>query len=294
MRRLALLAVLIAALSATGWTAASFSAATKSNPGNSLTAQTLAPASGPTASASGHDIALAWTAAPFATSYTVAGGGGNSTCSSVTYATLGTPTAASYTDAGRYTPQGTWRCYRVNTTYRSFTSLTGDPVVGVRIGFVVTSVALSASGALPGSLDAGDTIVIGFNQPVSVGSRPAATSTVCARDSNDTVYLASTTTTGVCTAGEAVEVGTLGGLAVTASSNPRWAATYTWNAAGTQLTITIGNRTQGPADAVVGVGALTFAPTTATASLQSATGGFHVCDTNAGGGDCLPASTGGF
>jgi hypothetical protein len=41
-------------------------------------------------------------------------------------------------------------------------------------------------------------------------------------------------------------------------------------------------------------GAWVLQPTTNAARLRAASGGAHVCDNNAGGGDCLPAVSGGI
>ena len=296
MWRAALLGgALLTAVGAVGWSGASFSAPARHNPGNSFTAHTLAPATGLTATASGHDVALSWTAAPFATSYTVTGGAGNASCSGVTYGAVGTSATTAYGDAGRFTPQGTWQCYRVGTTYRSYTSLSGDPQAAVRLGFVATGATVSPTGAAPATIDTGDQIVVTFNQPVSAASRPASTSKVCARDSNDKVILATTTSTGKCGAGSEVsQLGELTGVPITSVADPRWDASYTWNAAGTQVTITLGARIVGTSDATLGAGTFTFNPTSTTGFLESGTGAFHVCTSNTGGGDCLPAASGSF
>lgn len=296
MWRAALLSgILLTAVGAVGWSGASFSAPARHNPGNSFTAHTLAPATGLTATASGRDVALSWTAAPFATSYQVAGGAGNASCSGVTYGAVGTAATTAFSDPGRYTPQGTWQCYRVGTTYRSYTSLSGDPQAAVQLGFVATGVTLSPNGSLLATLDTGDRIDVTFNQPVSAASRPAATSKVCARDSSDTVFLATTTTSGACgVGGEVVQLGRMTGVPITTGTDPRWDATYAWNAAGTQVTITLGARIAGATDAVLAAGTFTFAPTSVAGFLESATGAFHICDTNSGGGNCLPAVSGNF
>src|SRR3954462_7256422 len=242
----------LACVATVGWSSASSTPPSRHNPDNSFATHTLAPATGLTAAASGHDVALAWTAAPFATSYTVTGGAGNASCSGVTYGAVGSSATTAYSDAGRSTPQGTWQCYRVGTTYRSYTSLSGDPQAAVRLGFVAAGAAVSPTGTASATIDTGDQIIVTFNQPVSVASRPASTSKVCARDSNDKVILATTTSTGKCGAGSEVsQLGELNGVAITSVADPRWDATYAWNAAGTQVTITLGTRIVGTSDATL-------------------------------------------
>jgi hypothetical protein len=70
------------------------------------------------------------------------------------------------------------------------------------------------------------------------------------------------------------------------------AATWAWSAANTVLTVTVGNRTAGPNTSVSGTSK--FNPTTTAAKLLSTTGSFQTCNTNTGGGNCLPTATGSF
>jgi hypothetical protein len=132
-------------------------------------------------------------------------------------------------------------------------------------------------------------VVIDFNQPVDVSTGPAALDTVCADSSSDTLWLGSATTTGECTPSEAVSIGTLSGSGVD-GCNCRFDAIYSWNASGQTLTVTLGARTAGTVDPSLGGSLWTFKPTTDTAKLQSSTGAFHVCDTNTGSSNCLPAT----
>ena len=52
---------------------------------------------------------------------------------------MGTATGTTYTDA-RFSPQGTWFCYQVLTSYSSWTSVNSNPTVAVRLGFFASSV----------------------------------------------------------------------------------------------------------------------------------------------------------
>jgi signal peptidase I, archaeal type len=90
-------------------TSASFTAQAQNSSSEFSTAALGAP-SGLTGAASGHDVVLSWTAGTNGSGYLVEGvGNGTSTdCSTVTFASVGTTSGTGYTDAGRYSPQGTW------------------------------------------------------------------------------------------------------------------------------------------------------------------------------------------
>src|SRR5262249_34691540 len=105
-----------------------------------------------------------------------------------------------------------------------------------------------------------------------------------------TIMLASTTTSGNCSTGETVNLGTLTGGDSTRPA--RFAATHAWSAGNTTLTGTIRARTDG-AQNPTPTRARDFNPSTTATTLRSATGNFHICDTNAGGGNCLPVLSGG-
>jgi hypothetical protein len=94
-----------------------------------------------------------------------------------------------------------------------------------------------------------------------------------------------------CNATTLVSVGTIstGTATKTAAYNITWA----WTNTNTTLTITIGTRVSGSQDPTIS-GTLTFTPTTTPANVLSATGAYHNCDTNTGGGNCTPTITGAF
>ena len=71
------------------------------------------------------------------------------------------------------------------------------------------------------------------------------------------------------------------------------ASNYAWSNGNKTLTVTIGSRIAGAQNPAVSE-SWTFNPTATATKLLSATGSFHACDTNAGGGNCLPALSGGF
>jgi len=215
--------------------------------------------------------------------------GTSSNCTGVTYASVGTPSGTSYTDTGRFSPQGSWWCYRVTTTYGVWSSVNTNPTVAARIGFFADTAALSDGGGLL-SVAAGDQIVLTFNQAVDTSTGPTSnTHTVCTTALGP-IQIGSATPSGVCGAGEVLSVGTLTGPTVL--SNARWDATYTWSNSNKTLTILLGTRKSGTLGTTISVGSWTFNPTTTAARLLSSTGAQHVCDSNAGGGTCLPAATG--
>src|SRR5205814_4617039 len=89
-------------------------AAQASNPSNAFATTSLYAPSSLTATPSGHDVALAWTAGQNGSGYGIKGvaNGSSSDCSAAVYANLGTSASTTYTDAGRFTPQGTYFCYQ--------------------------------------------------------------------------------------------------------------------------------------------------------------------------------------
>ncbi len=270
---------------------AAFTAQTQ-NPGNAYAMTALYAPSALTASTTGHDVGLSWGAGTNGSDYSILGvaNGSSSNCSSVTFAALGSSAGTSYTDSARFAPQGTYYCYQVQTSYASWTSVNGNPTVAARLGFFAASIA-ATNGGTAGRLDAGDKIVLTFDQAVTTSTGPSGTNTVCARTGNDTITLGVVTTTGTCAANETNNLGTV--TSGTLSANGRWNATWVWSAGNTALTITLSTRVQGTTN-VTTTGAWAFNPVTTTTKLLSSTGSFHVCDTNTGGGNCLPALTGSF
>jgi hypothetical protein len=268
---------------------ASFNA-TSANPGNAYALTALYAPSGLTATPSGHDVGLTWSAGTNGNGYAVLGvaNGVSSDCSNASFASLGTTAGTSYTDTGRYTPQGTWFCYQAKTSYASWTSVSGNPTAAAQLGVVAASVA-AANGGTAGKLDANDTITVTFNQPISTSTGPSGTNSVCAI-SGATIVLGSTTTSGWCSASETTNLGKLTGGS--SGANARWSATYTWSNSNKTLTVKLGSLTSGSSPSVTGTWA--FNPTTTSSKLLSTTGSFHVCDTNSGGGNCLPTMSGSF
>lgn len=251
----------------------------------------VAPAS-LTATPSGHDVNLSWPTGSNGSGYAVAtvNNGTSSNCTSATFSALASTASTTYADTGRYLQQGTYQCYRVATTYGTWSSVSSNPLAAAQLGFVASTIQVT-NGGVAGTLDPGDTIVITYNQPVTTTTGPIAANKVCtnAASSGAIVMIGSAITS--CTASTPVTVGSLSGG--TSGRTATFAATWTWSAGNTVLTVTVGARSNGVNNPAVS-GTLTFAPTTTAASMLSATGSFHNCDTNTGGGNCLPTVTGSF
>lgn len=255
-----------------------------------LSTTTLGAPTSLTASALGQDVSLTWTAGTNGTGYLVRGlaNGSSSDCSGVSYAAVGTASVTSYSDSGRYSPQGSYFCYQVLTSRGNWTSVAANPTAAVQIGFVIVSASVS-NGGTAARLDAGDVFTFTFNQPVATSSGPATGNSICSTNAG-TIMIGLTATAGSCSTAETTALGRLTGG--TTSANGRFATTWVWSNGNRTLTATIGSRQAGSYPSTSGSWTLT--PTTTSTKLLSATGSFHVCDSNSGGGNCLPALSGSF
>ena len=242
-----------------------------------------------TASYAGTKTTLSWPSGTNGSGYTVLGAanGTSSDCSAATFSTLSTTTALTTTDT-RATPAGTWYCYQVQTTYGAWTSVQSNPSAAVQLGFVASSVSLT-NNSNSGKIDPGDQVVITFNQPVDPTTGPGASDGICTTAT--LVLLGTNTGSTSCTSTEATTVGTFSGGSSTI--NARFAASWVWSNGNRTLTATVGTRLVGSGNTFV-TGPWTFNPVTTSTKLLAATGRAHVCDTNAGGGYCLPVATGTF
>lgn len=289
-KRRALAALAVVAVAAAGLaegTFASFHGSTR-NGGNTFALTSLYAPADLTATPAGHAVGLAWTAGQNGNGYRILSAAAPNPlvndCTGAAYSQAGSGPGTSYTHAAS-TPQGTWRCYTVQTSYQSWTSVENNPVAGARLGFVASIVDFTNTGN--SRIDDNDTFTITFNQPVATATGPQAGNSICWQ--NDRIVLGSTQT-GSCTAGDtSPRLGFLTGGTI--DRNFRLAATWSWSNDNRVLTITVGSRLSGNGNYGHG-GSWTFTPTPDAASLQSATGGFHVCDSNAGGGNCLPSVAG--
>lgn len=263
------------------------------NAANSFATTALYAPTSLTGTPSGHNASLGWGAGTNGNGYTVSGksNGTSSSCNTAGLTIIGSASVTTYSDALRYQPQGTFFCYQAATTYGTWSSVQGNPMVAVQLGVVAASVQV-ANGGIATALDPGDTIVVTFNQAIATASGPSGTNSVCATSATGTaavIVLGSTTTSGSCVGTETTNLGKVTGIGST--KNSRYNATYAWSNGNTTLTVTIGTRTVGTGNPTIS-GTATFNPTTAATKLTSATGAFHACDTNTGGGSCLPTVTG--
>ncbi len=283
---LAVACAVVVAGSATAFAAFSRTAAAA----QTVSSRTLGPASGLTGAASGHDVNLSWTAGSNGSGYAIAAAanGTSTNCTAASYSALTTTAGTSVIDTGRFTPQGTVECYRVTTTYGTWSSQAGNPTLAVRLGVVAVSADLQ-DGRRTGRIDPGDTITIVFNQPISPASGPIASNSICT-NTNGTVMLGVTGSGTSCPTTSATTVGTLTGLSVNRAA--RFDASYAWSAGNTVLTVTIDARSAGQNVRVSGTAVYT--PTTTATGLLSQTGSFHACSSNTGGGNCTPSATGDF
>ncbi|MDQ3915603.1 MAG: hypothetical protein M3323_09800 [Actinomycetota bacterium] len=282
-RFVALGIVAVAAAGISHGTLASFNGSTR-NGGNTFALTALYAPGGLTATPAGHAVDLAWTSGQNGDGYRVLSAPAPdplvNDCTGASFTQVATPTGTSYGDAV-WTPQGTWRCYTVRTSYRSWTSVEGNPVAGARLGFVASVVDFTNTGNP--RIDDGDTFTVTFNQPVAAATGPQSGNSICWQ--NDRIVLGSTGTGSCAATDTSPRLGFLTGGAI--DRNFRLAATWGWSADNRVLTIAVGARLSGNGN-YSHSGTWTFTPTPDSALLQSSTGGFHVCDTNAGGGNCLP------
>ena len=254
-------------------------------PDNTLSTKTLTTPTGLAANPVGHTVETSWNAAN-GDAYKLTGGasGTDSACTAVTYGVVASPVAPSFTDA-RFTPEGHYFCYKVQSTEGTAWESPASAPVSAQLGFVAASVVVSGNGDR--LIDPGETITVNFNQAVDTASGPSATDTVCSDPGPQILVLGSTTTTGSCnSATESIKVGTMA-PSLSIKIDARYDATYVWSNGNKTLTITVGTQVSGNKKTKI-KGILTLTP--ASTLLEAAVGN-GICTSNAGGGDCLPATT---
>lgn len=287
-RRASAFAAAVALVAVAGVSRGTFAAfaGSTTNPGNTFALTSLYPPSTLTATPAGANVEAVWDAGRNGNGYRLLSAPAPNPlvndCTGAVYVPVVAQAGTTYTHA-LAAPAGTWRCYTVVTTYHSWTSVSGNPVAGARLGFVA-SVVDFANGGNGSRIDAGDTFTITFNQPVDPATGPQAGNTICWV--NDRIVLGSTQS-GNCSATDLTpRLGSLTGGAV--DRNFRFAATWDWSNGNRTLTATVGARLSGTGN-YSNSGAWTFTP---AASVQSATGSLGLCNSNAGGANCLPAVAG--
>jgi hypothetical protein len=176
-----------------------------------------------TATATGYDVALAWTPG---THGPVTGqqlyGVDNTTNSSCTGAaislltTLASATTAAYTDASRGTlaNDGNWFCYQLLST--SATSWTAPfSLSAVQLGLVTTGVQIANGGGTANTIQKNDTIKLTFNQRTNLGT---GTIKVCVY-ATGVILLGDTSSGGGCAASPPATY-TVGKLTVSGATIP--------------------------------------------------------------------------
>jgi hypothetical protein len=146
-----------------------------SNPNSAFAGGWVGAPSAATATASGYDMSLAWTAGTHGpvTGQQLNGvdNGTNSNCTGAAYSLITgslTATATSYTDASRGTSgsNGDWYCYQLIST--SATVWTAPLALSaVQLGLVATGVAITNAGTA-NTIEKNDTIKLTFNQQTNL------------------------------------------------------------------------------------------------------------------------------
>jgi hypothetical protein len=282
-----ILAALVLALSSgtVGSTFALFNGETQ-NAGTSFAGGWIDPPAALTATAAGYDVALAWTPG---THGPVTGqklyGVDNTTsssCTSVTYAPIGTlaaATTAAYTDSSRGTAanNGNWFCYQLVST--SATVWTAPTNQAVQLGLVATGIAIANVGT-NNSINANDTITITFNQQTNLPA--SGTTKVCVLTAGK-IIIGATSGGSSCASGDGYSGGVITGVTI-GSNRVYQSSTFTTTAtAPWRLTITL-----------VGTGTSTYS---GTATLTPASGILSAATTHqatlctAAAATCRPATT---
>ena len=279
--------VVVAAAGVSRGTFAVFSGQVR-NPDNTFALTSLYAPGGLTVTPLPRSVGLTWTPGQNGSAYRVLSAPAPNpqvdNCAGASFSTLATPAATNYTHAA-WTPQGTWRCYLVQTAHHSWTSVENNPGGAAQLGFVATSAEFTNSGNA--RIDGGYVFTITFNHPVAVPSGPQPGNTICW--TNDRIVLGSVQNGTCAPTDSSPRLGFLSGGTI--DGNYRLAATWGWSNDNRTLTITVGGRLSGGGN-YGHAGAWTFTPTPNTSFLQSATGSHHACDNNAGGGNCTPVVNG--
>lgn len=289
-RKVTALAAAVATVAVAGVSQGTFAAFAGStgNHGNTFSLTSLYAPGNLTATPAGQAVDVAWTAGQNGSGYRVLSAPAPdplvNDCTGASYSAVATVPGTSYTHSVS-TPPGTWRCYTVQTSHQSWTSVQNNPTAGARMGFVASVADFTNVGNA--RLDEGDIITITFNQPVAIPTGPQAGNSICW--ANNKIVLGSVQNGTCSNTDSSPRLGFLSGGMI--ERNFRLAATWVWSNDNRTLTITVGARLAGNGT-YSHQGQWTFTPTPNPSFLQSATGGFHVCDTNAGGGNCTPAVNG--
>ena len=250
----------------------------------------------PTATATGYDMALAWTPG---THGPVTGqqllGVDNTTSSNCTgaayglLATMALPTTASFTDASRgsLATDGHWFCYElVSTSGTVWTAAT--PLAAVQLGLVANALAITNVGTA-GRVNANDTIAVTFNQRPIL---PANNGRVCVVTPG-TIVIGDTSAPGAspCGAADNYNIGKLTLTGATLGSTVKFTSmTFTLSASAPWvMTVTLAGTAS--TSTVTGTPTWTFTPAASILSFVT-THQATICSTATT--TCQPTSTNNF
>jgi hypothetical protein len=148
-----------------------------SNANSAFAGGWIGPPTAATATATGYDVAFAWTPGnhgPINGQQLLGKDNGtNSNCSGAaltSLASIAAPPTAAYTDSNRgATLNGNWFCYQlVSTTASSWTSaVTPSPL---QLGLVTSNVLITNGGGTANTIQKNDTIKLTFNQRTNLGT----------------------------------------------------------------------------------------------------------------------------
>jgi hypothetical protein len=292
--RLAVLGLVVGLLSPQASDVSAMVNASTANVGT-LSAIALYSPTAPAGAPRGRTVSLTWTPSSpqngsgYVVSGVNIGSNGAAACpaSSSAYAFVGGVAAASLTDVTALAggTQGTYVCYLVRSGYQTSAPSTwtvdpvwvsGDalPTATTPIGFFPDTLSFT-NGGTAGRIDAGDTIVVTFDQAVDTASVPAIT-LICASVTTSTIYLG--IAGGVATCPTAATVGLLTGMTLSNLQNAdgRYAASGMWSNGNATLTITVGALSAGWRAVRIAAGTESFRAAT---TVTSATGAVPVCRT---------------
>jgi hypothetical protein len=148
-----------------------------SNANSAFAGGWIGPPTAATATATGYDVAFAWTPGSHGpiNGQQLLGkdNGTNSNCSGAVLnplASITAPPTAAYTDSNRgATLNGNWFCYQlVSTTASSWTSAVTLPPL--QLGLVTSNVLISNGGGTANTIQKNDTIKLTFNQRTNLGT----------------------------------------------------------------------------------------------------------------------------
>jgi hypothetical protein len=291
--RLAVLGLVVGLVSAQARDVSATVNASTANVGK-LNATALYSPTAPAGAPLGRTVGLSWTPSSpqngngYVVSGVNIGSNGAAPCptASTSYAFVGGVAVASFTDVTALAggTQGTYVCYLVRSGYQTsapstwtvdpaWASSDALPTAKTAIGFFPDTIAL-ANGGIAGRIDAGDIIVMTFDQAVDTASVPPITF-ICASVTTSTIYLG--ITGGVATCPTTATVGLLTGMTLSNPQNAdgRYAASGTWSN-GTTLAITVGALSAGWRTVRIAAGTESFR---AASTVTSATGAVPVCRT---------------